>query len=203
MSLPQTYDFAGSGALSAIWTAITGEGTPRCQLDHGEVTSVGVDAGAYDNSNTYNNDQYAQALARTCAAASVNFVSVVVRCSTSARTYYCAGVFGTLGGSVTYEIFKRVGGTKTTLGSTGTTTVNANDLIRLEISGTTLTFKVNGSTITTRTDSGIASGQAGFFMFADTGAQSDATLDDWQGDNLSAASGGPLAPSTLTLMGVQ
>jgi hypothetical protein len=44
------------------------------------------------------------------------------------------------------QIFKRVTSTFTQLGSTGATTVSANDIIRLESSGNVHTAKINGNT---------------------------------------------------------
>lgn len=192
MALPATDSFtqggAGFGPLSASWTVTTGMGTPQVQqtADVVEVSSVGADAAAYWNADAFNNDQYAQIKVVT-AAGTDRFVGCAVRTASGAQTFYQGGVFGALGGSVTTRIRKTVAGVNTTLGATGTATVNTGDTIKLEVSGTTITLYLNGVSVLSRTDSSIASGSAGIFLFTDSGGVGDAELDDFLADNLVAA----------------
>jgi hypothetical protein len=66
--------------------------------------------------------------------------------------------------------------------------------VRLEVSGTTLTVKYNGTTIDTATDSSLASGSAGVVCY-DAGAFERA--DDWEGGNLGAGGGATPIPVFL------
>ena len=67
-------------------------------------------------------------------------------------------------------------------------TLTAGDVIRLEVSGTTLTAKQNGSTLSTVTDSSLASGSPGVAGEGGAASGTYTLLDDWVGDDLTAAS---------------
>lgn len=194
MALPQTDDFnRANGAPGGIWTQITGENAAEIFSNQIRPLAVGNDAGYYDGSNSYAQDQYAQVQVITASAATVNFVSAVVRVQAGARQFYSAGVYGAIGGTVTYEIFKRDGATRTSL-KTGSTAVNTLDLIRVEATGgspTTLTLKINGTVIDSVADAStpFTAGFAGFYLFVDSGVQADATLDNFEGGNVSGGGG--------------
>lgn len=206
-ALPATDTFTTGGAsttpistYSASWTGITGESTPAVNqtLDQVQPNAVGSDSGAYWNADAFGAAHYSQVRVIAAANASIDFVSACVRVQVGARQYYKGGVYGAIGGSVGWEISLRNGGSNSVLTS-GSTTVNANDILRLEVSGTTLTFKVNGSTIGTTSDGTLIGGAAGLFLFADAGSATDALVDDWEGGNVSA---GAASPKRLPLMGV-
>lgn len=75
------------------------------------------------------------------------------------------------------------------------------DVAYLEIQSTTLIMKEGGSggtTVLTITDSNIASGKPGMWMFS-TGSR----YDLWSAGDFSGGGASPVALSTLTLMGVQ
>lgn len=104
-------------------------------------------------------DQYCQALI-TGGTSGTSGPGVCVRYSASASTFY--HFRWTESGGSFYALFKSVGGSLTSLATsaTGQPTPSA-DLFRLEVSGTSLTCKVNGSTVITHTDSSISSGPHG------------------------------------------
>jgi hypothetical protein len=79
-------------------------------------------------------------------------------------------------------------------------TVTAGTRYRLEVTGSNLTAKANGSTIGGVTDTSLPSGLVGFFMY--TGA---CVLDNWAGGDLSAAGDGNLhlRRTGRTIMGIQ
>jgi hypothetical protein len=194
MALPATDVFTMAGAsttplstYSASWTGITGEATPALNqtLDQVQPNSVGSDSGAYWNADAFSSNHYSQCKVIAAAAASVTFVSAVARAQVGARQYYKGGVYGAIGGSVTYEISLRNAGSNTVIKS-GSTTINANDVIRIEANGSTITLKVNGATIDSGTDGTLSGGAAGVFLFVDSGAATDALLDDWEGGDLAA-----------------
>lgn len=93
----------------------------------------------------------------------------------------------TLGSSsFSVGIYKATGGTGTfaAIGASVTgLTISANDVVYLEVAGTTLTAKINGVTILSRTDSAIASGNPGIYI---SGSGGTTVLDDWAGGSVSA-----------------
>jgi hypothetical protein len=67
----------------------------------------------------------------------------------------------------------------------------ANDVVKIEISGTRLTLRVNGNSVCTATD--IASGQAGIIVEGSTA--STRYLDDWEGDDIGGSAAARSRPS--------
>lgn len=135
---------------------------------------------AFWNSGSFGNDQYAEAKI-VQVGASRTWMGVCVRAS--------AGYGYTLGiepGGLWY-MHKTLNYSVSTIAN-GTTTLSANDIIRLEVSGTTLTAKRNGSVLTTVTDSSIASGAPGVYGQGEATSGTYTLLDDWVGDDLTAAS---------------
>jgi hypothetical protein len=63
-------------------------------------------------------------------------------------------------------------------------TLAVDDVVRLEVEGTTLRFKKNGSTLDTVTNGTVSSGSPGFGMY---GGTVEVNLDDWSGGDLSGA----------------
>ncbi len=156
-------------------------------------SGVGVQAGiaAYTD-GTFATDHYSQV--KITAGISAGGLGPAVRVGAGAGngTFYAAIV----NDGSTIRVKKWVDTTESQLGADITTTISVNDVVRIEASGTsttTLTIKVNGSTIDTRTDSTspITTGKAGFVSrYADT----TMTLDDWEGGDLSAG-GNTASPS--------
>jgi hypothetical protein len=195
MALPATETFTDTNGTAlathnASWTVNSGSFVVQ---DNGCCpTGSGVENLARWNADTFNNDQYSQCVAAILATGGVQ-AGVAVRVSTSgAETAY-----GCYWDNTTAYIFKNVAGTWEQLGAT-VTPPTAGQLVRLEVSGTTLTLKYDGSTQTTRTDSAISSGAAGLAGYSSGGS---GYLDDWEGGNLSAGGGTPPS-SRLSLLGV-
>jgi hypothetical protein len=124
----------------------------------------------------YNNDQFSKITIPTLS----NGVSVVVRGSTSANTYYDYACIGTAGGR---QIRKRVAGTFTTLGTTASNCANA-DTIELKAIGTNLFAYRNGAldtalSVNPVSDASVASGNAGFVLFGSVD-----TATNWSGGSV-------------------
>ena len=176
-------------SYSANWTISYGGFSVDATADAVYPTSAAAESGAYWNADTFNADQYAQATLSNIVVADAS-IGVAVRCS-SGGNYYGLYYTGGAGGMV--FIFKLVSGT---FGDLGYATVGAwsvGDVLRLEISGTTLTPKRNGTVISAigaKTDTSLSSGSAGICGY-DT--NSDCRLDDWQGGDLGGAADVPLA----------
>ena len=77
------------------------------------------------------------------------------------------------------KIRKLISNVETDLAETSTAWA-VNDVVRLEIIGTTITVFRNGTSVLSTTDSDIASGRVGIFMDFDV-AESVIEVDDWSG----------------------
>jgi PKD repeat protein len=167
-----TDDFnrADADPIGAPWVTITGQGDvaiSSMQLKGSVEASPG--GGAYYNAS-FDNNQYSQA-----TIAAMSNVGVTVRTSPTERSYYRFQVID----AANADIGKYVNGTFTQLTPIAGTFA-AGDVIRLEVSGSTLTAIQNGSTVGTATDSDLTGGFPGVRFFNSVGAR----LDDWEGGDL-------------------
>ncbi len=182
MSLPATEDFAGTGALSANWTAQTGD--PRRTADEGEGGSVGANNSAFWNADVFNNDQYSKAIVR-----SIHYPAVTVRQlgTGSGRQGYQFTASDAFGG-----IYRTDAGIDALIQSI-TTSPSSGDEIKITVEGSTIRAWVNGVQVgTDQADATYASGSAGFTVFPGS-VVADGHIDNWEGGNLAAAS--PLSPT--------
>ncbi len=198
MSLPATDSLiAGTTELittySAHWTLLVGSNSYEVSTSGGIANSAATFSGAYWNADVFPNDQYAQCVINV-AGSSGNFNGICVRASTTGGANgYCVYVSKT-GGQ--YAVFKEVAGVVTTLSGTTSHAFALNDLLYLSIVGTTLTFKQNGTTLYTTTDSSLTSGAAGVIGYS---ASSD-YITSWQGGAYVA--GGGVMNGQQMMMGV-
>jgi hypothetical protein len=126
-------------------------------------------------------NHYAQAkVAAAPNAAGERFLQVCVRCSAAANTYYA---FRSDSGSSV--IFKMVAGTPTNI-TTGGAAFALNNVVRLEVSGTSLTAKIDGATTLTGTDADIATGDPGFGIHSNNTPR----LDDFEAGDIATAGRG-------------
>lgn len=189
MALPATETFTNSNGValtthSASWT--NNAGTFAINSNAVYATDAGQDCAAHWNADTFANDQYAQGV---IVALGSTYIGVSVRCHASANTHY-----GFEGNATDSYFYKYVNGSYTQLGSTGGNFTNGQTL-RIEASGTTITPKINGSTISppgAQTDSSISSGYAGI---AGSGNNAVSRLDTWEGGNI----GGGAATLTISV----
>lgn len=139
----------------------------------GEVSFGGVGSLVYTG-RTWANDQSSSVVVST--ALRKTSISLLVRSSTLVETFYLGGFDFTNGlGAGTFELFKFVDGASTSL-ATASGTLNFADVLRLEVVGTTLTLKQNGTTVLSATDSDIATGSPGIT------SGGNANIMFWQGD---------------------
>ncbi len=177
MSLPAIDTFSSGSdqsltAYSANWTNLVGSFWVYAT---GHLTTNALlDVVARWNADTFADDQYAEAVFTEMTG---DYIGVAVRCAAAAETYY-----GYLSGSTNSYLFKLVSGVNTNLG-TGAP-FGAGDVIRLEVSGTTLTPKRNGAVadIGPVTDASIAGGYAGVCGYG--GLSANHRLTSWEGGNL-------------------
>jgi hypothetical protein len=128
---------------------------------------------------TFSNDQYAEAKITQVGSATQR-MGVAVRAGAGSAYVFLVG-------SGEWFLAKLVSFGYVGLTS-GSLTLTANDVIRLEASGTTITAKQNGSTISTVTDASHASGNPGVCGDGSAASGTYTLLDDWVGDDLTAAS---------------
>lgn len=196
MALPASDNFAAANntiltTYSGSWTFNAGE----FRINTNAVYSSGGgadDQAAHWNADVFDDDQYAEAT--VAAITGGTYTGVAVRCAASGASFY-AFLGDATDGSY---LDKYVSGVYTQLGSKGSPFA-VSDVIRLEVSGTTLTPKINGSTSGTpgaQTDSALSSGSAGI---GGAGSSSSSRIDNWEGGNLGAA--GITATLAKTLQG--
>ena len=187
MALPATDDFQGTDGdalttYSSNWTLNTGDFKIQESGGAGRVTpdEPANEAGAHWNADSFNNDQYAE-LTLIASVGPAVFIGPAVRCAASGGTYY-----GFYVSTAEKYLFKMVSGSFTTLASSSSNIPGANDVLRIEASGTTITPKVNGTTdsdLGAQTDSAISSGSAGICGY---GSSSGTRGDDFEGGNVAA-----------------
>jgi hypothetical protein len=180
----------GTGAGTGNWRRSGySSGTPFNYVTNRASTTATAQAMVWGGAGTFTADQYSEATL-VSSAAGTRYVGVVVRGTTgttsATKNYYyfrCSSTACILG--------KFVAGTNTTIAtgnSPGTFPVTA----RLEVVGTTLTPKINGSTppgmSASYTDPDLSTGNPGVVA---SSASNAATLDDWSAGNL----GGTTPPS--------
>ena len=176
-------------SYSANWTINQGTFSVDATDDRVYCTYSADEAAAHWNADTFGNDQYAQVVLR--GGANGTEIGPAVRCAASGATYY--GVYADINSGHGW-LFKNVSGTWTPLVEVlNTFGAVAGDVLRLEVSGTNLTVKRNGTAVTGMTnisDNAISSGYAGICAY---GNNTGCAADDFEGGNLSAAANVPAA----------
>ncbi len=134
--------------------------------------------------DTFNNNQYAQ-VTISAAQTSGLYIGVAVRVQSGGEL----NAYGAYTDSSAVKIMKWISGTPTELYSG--TAFGQGDVLRLEISGTTLTLKQNGSTITTVTVSNFSSGSPGLSGY---GSGTGNRVDDFSAGSVASGGGGGGSP---------
>lgn len=178
VSVSDDFNRANATSLGGNWTL--NKGTFGINTNALYPRTASDDCAAFWNAASFAANQFAQGTITAIAADSFA-IGVAVRCNTSAvASFYFAYAYRNVSPNVDVEIGKYVSGTYTSL--TTTTGWVVNDVLRLEISGTTLTLKRNGSTLTTTSDSSLSSGSPGISGYGSSSA--NAKLDNWSGGDL-------------------
>lgn len=176
-----------NGGLGSSWTTVTGNGAPQINTSQVNTVAVGNDSYAYYNGVSWPADQWSQCALKTVTGASGKAAGPIVRAVPGANTFYLFHAEGVIGSSTVLEIRKCIAGAYTTIATTGaTSTVATGDVLYLEVQGTTLVARKNGTFVLSVTDSSIGTGNAGIGVFSDTGAVTDAALDDWSGGDFAS-----------------
>jgi hypothetical protein len=167
-----------TGVGSSIWSYVNGSSSflsvTSNEIRHKVNTNT---ASIASRAGTFTDNQYAQ-IKLTKTSVSQSYIGVGVRASSGNGYFlYVSGTTYVLGKVISFGYNEiRVAGR----------TFNVNDILLLEVSGTTLTCKQNGTAFWTATDTAHASGNP-----AVTGNGFNATDfnagDDWEGGDLVAA----------------
>jgi len=160
------------GALGSNWTALVG--TNPYSIISNVAASNGASA---ENCTVYNaftpgNDQWAE-VTLTQAGADAYVGPAVRGAGTSWYVFY--------GDSGNRALYRIVSGTPTSLASSATGFA-VNDVIRLEVEGTTLRAYVNGVLWTSVTDSSLSSGNTGMATWS---TSTSGRVDNFSADNIS------------------
>lgn len=178
MALPVSDNF-NRAALGANWTITSGNfsmpGSTAAMAN-----ALGGHSGAFWNADTFAADQYAEIVISN--ASYDGYMGVEVRVNTGGadtRYFYHGSLFEqTLG--------KLVAGVYTQLGNTTVNPFANGDVIRLEVSGTTLTAKQNGVVRFSVTDASIGSGQTGIHGYTSVTA-TNTSADSFAAGNLAVS----------------
>ena len=195
MSVMATDNFdRANGGLGASWTTTAGFNAPQIASNVVNALAVAADACAYYSTIVWPNDQWSE-IKYVSAVTSAGGCLATVRTSGADGTFYTGGLFAaTFGTGKAIRIERWLAGAILTI-ATGTATVNAGDVMRLEAQGTTLSLRLNGRQVLSVINNVIASGSAGLFTTDDTGLVGDHQLDNWQGGNFKTEF---LMPQVLT-----
>jgi hypothetical protein len=171
---------ADAGNLGANWSIPTGFTAIAVVSNQAKIDNPSDLGMEYYNAVVWPNYQYAQIKLTALNGDADSGMGPAVRVQSSGSAYFCQG------NTTDTRLYKVVGGTFTQLGPTaGACAVN--DVLYIEVQGTSLTVKQNGSTIIGPvTDSDISTGNAGLWAFI----AGNPAGDDWEGGDFGGGGGG-------------
>jgi hypothetical protein len=176
---------------SANWSIQNGGEQFKILSNAVGVTATGNLRGNRYSGITWPDDMYSQATVVNVAA---SMQGVTVRASSpNIWEFYFGGADANDSGNNIYRIIKYIAGVYTNLAAHASQTIQAGDVVKLSVQGTSLSLVVNGSEIVTATDSSLTAGQAGILAF-----HSDTTTPLWD-----TWEGGDLVTSTATWASMQ
>lgn len=183
-----TFQRANSNPLSGNWTVPAGSGL---QIVTNAVQAASAAVGffvEFYNGVTWPNDQFSEVTLSVLAAANY-YQGPFVRLQGAAQSGYLFVVQGPTGSATTCNLQIITAGVNANLATPFTITPQVGDILRLEVSGVTLTAKQNGSTVAVATDATYASGNAGMGMILPaTPAITNDIISAWDGGGLGGAS---------------
>lgn len=172
-TISDNFNRGDSADLGANWTVLTGEAAWKISVNTAQPSSTTTDCTEYYSGVSWTANQSSEGKVTVVEITAGNGVGVAVRCSTSARTYYRL----VINSDGEWKVAKMVAGVYTVLTS-GTATYSVGAVLKLTVSGTTLTSVYNGVQIGSTTDSAISSGSPGIMM---SSTIISGSVDDWTG----------------------
>jgi hypothetical protein len=172
----------GLVAYSANWAYLVGATTSaQIQTNALAMADVGNDHGARRTETPFANDHYAQVAISTVGTEAGEVMGVAVRAGAAASGNFYGFHWGDDDGS--NYLFEMAGGAWTQIGSTGTSTQDIADVIKLTCSGTTLTPTIQGSGTGTpgaQTDATYATGAPGLAWYNNATNPSVIRVDNYE-----------------------
>jgi hypothetical protein len=177
--------FAGTdGSLGANWTTPTGATALQVASHLVEPSTTAADCTSLYTGASFGNDQYSEV---TISALTINnYLSPVVRGSTTASTLYKANINQAGTKSIAIGIYREVAGASTLLGSYITMTPQVGDVIRLSAVGNIISLFQNGFLLCQVQDLGataITSGAPGITLYITSGGLTNNQVSKWAGGN--------------------
>ena len=199
--MPITDAFTGTNgtgivAYSSNWAYVIGATTDlQIQSNSLAAESDSAERCAQRTETTFPSNHYSQGTLVAVYAFGGDTGGVSVRCQGSASQQY----YGFYADATLSQLFEENSGTWTQLGSNAGGFA-ANDVIKLTVSGTTLTPNKNGSTTGTpgaQTDATFSGGAPGVCWFKNAGAIGDTRLDNFECSDVTST-----AVRQLLLLGI-
>ena len=179
-----TFSYTGNLEDQAGWTPVAGAGNSGAKpAANGSTASIppGANAGwLLECQTSLSADQYSEITIGEAGDGAGNIFKLVVRMTDGDNYYYA-----TIQNHNLKNLYKLVAGVQTQIGTTQSNQLVNGDVARLEVEGTTLRLKVNGSPVYTQTDSALSGGSAGLkFERIESTVTTTATLDSYSAGDL-------------------
>ena len=190
-TITESFDKADSDTLGPdlSWTELEGDWDVVTNAAQTVGTANLQQQTARADSDLSSTDHYAQCtLLNIVNTTEVNRGLIARKDSSATLTYYNVDVRDGGAGTDSWRTFKRVGGTFTAIGTNTTVNAVANDVLKIECNGSTITRYRNGASQDAATDSAISTGtRCGLSGFRTSGGVAGARVDDWSAADLAAA----------------
>ncbi len=180
-----TFNRADAFPLGSNWSrAINAADDFSISSNQAAVRASGTHTADYWSASSFSDDQFSLA---TFLNVPTYIGLVLVRAASStANTYFGGEDPYHLSTGSAYVIGKEVSGSFTMLASSSQT-MAINDVVEIDVKGTSLTLIVNGATLLTATDTAITSGAPG--IYAKVSVAGQAVMDNWSGGNITTTGG--------------
>jgi hypothetical protein len=181
-TLPQAFTAGDGTALTTAdsnWNNLGGTFAVNTNAVYSNVANT--DTMARWTAGTFNDNQYSEI---TISASSTGYIGVGVRLQSGAQSGYGVYCNGT-----DLKLIEWSSGAQTTTHYTGSA-CSVSDVVRLEVSGTNLTVKKNGTTLTTVSDATYSTGRPGLVGRGNGSGTATTLGDNWYADNLGSQGGG-------------
>lgn len=179
-------DNFGVDRLSTDWAVQTGENSGSVVA--GTWNSIAAECGHRRIKETYASNHSSQA--PIAGLTGMYNMSVRVRCQAGARSYYAGGSDPNDTGSSVYRIWKWVNGVYSNVAVHASQVPAVSDVVKLTVTGTTLSLRVNDIEILSTTDGEITGGAPGLGGGSSINPQT--LWDNWIGGG-----GGVAGPKTI------
>lgn len=185
-----------------VWTALSAYFQTMRKANGAGVNSavLGNDCAARYTGVTFSADHFSQiTLAVVPTGGQLIFHYCMVRMNSTAGCYLLTTA-ADVGNNILQFYSLSNSGTYTQIGANITLGANfaINDVMRLEIAGTTLTVKYNGTTVRTATDATFSTGQPGVGGWAQSAPSDVLFIKDWSAADIAAGASSlpPILPRT-------